>query len=249
MVKRLRRSARPIVEISIPSIRILPSVASTNLKKDSANVLLPDPVLPRIPTWQQVGYFQQYGKTTHAFSPGCTSKLMWWRTSGNSGWKNTASIWMQNKQDVHKTNRVTNNKVLAFDFPMRRPGRIRSWFHKLGRFTLEVSVFFNSLHSNLDNVWWCLIDDKGRRTMDCSRATNRRTIHKRSMVIVEANDRANPAKDADTPGVIRQTSPVAPTIPADRRLKRTDNQRFTATQISMGLDLPHNSNYLPPHIQ
>jgi len=65
------------------------------------------------------------------------------------------------------------------------------------------------------------------------------------MVTVEANARANPAKAADTLGVIRQTSPVAPTIPEDRRLKRTDNQRFTAREISMGLDLPTRATYLP----
>ena len=50
MVKRLRRSVNPIFEVSTPSTRIRPSVASTNLKNDSANVLFPDPVLPRIPT-------------------------------------------------------------------------------------------------------------------------------------------------------------------------------------------------------
>ena len=54
MVKRLRkkkkrRSVNPIVEMSTPSTRIRPSVDSTNLKNDSANVLFPDPVLPRIP--------------------------------------------------------------------------------------------------------------------------------------------------------------------------------------------------------
>jgi hypothetical protein len=66
--------------------------------------------------------------------------------------------------------------------------------------------------------------------MDCSKPTNLRTINRRSLVIVEANVRVNPAVDAVVPGVIRQTTAVAPKIPADRRLKRKDNQRFTVTE-------------------
>jgi hypothetical protein len=40
----LRRSLRPIVVISIPSNSIVPEVGSTNLKKDVANVDLPQPI-------------------------------------------------------------------------------------------------------------------------------------------------------------------------------------------------------------
>jgi hypothetical protein len=62
-VTRLRRSVSPILEISvqlalavlihapIPSIVILPAVASTNLKKLKARVDLPQPVDPTIPTF------------------------------------------------------------------------------------------------------------------------------------------------------------------------------------------------------
>lgn len=67
--------------------------------------------------------------------------------------------------------------------------------------------------------------------MDCSSPTNLRTINRRSLVMVEANASANPAADAVIPGVIRQAAPVAPTIPADKRLKRIDNHRFTVTYL------------------
>lgn len=50
IVNRLLRSVNPILDMSTPSTRILPSVASTNLKNESARVLFPEPVLPRIPT-------------------------------------------------------------------------------------------------------------------------------------------------------------------------------------------------------
>jgi hypothetical protein len=40
----LRRSLRPIVAISIPSNSIFPEVGSINLKKDVANVDLPQPI-------------------------------------------------------------------------------------------------------------------------------------------------------------------------------------------------------------
>ncbi len=51
MVNRLLRSVNPILEVSIPSTRMRPCVASTKRKKDKASVLFPDPVLPKIPTW------------------------------------------------------------------------------------------------------------------------------------------------------------------------------------------------------
>lgn len=50
--------------------------------------------------------------------------------------------------------------------------------------------------------------------------------------MVEANARANPAAGAVMPGVMRQATPVAPTIPADKRLKRIDNHRFTVIDMS-----------------
>lgn len=50
-LNRLRRSVKPTLDRSTPSIKIFPSVASTNLKKDRARVLFPEPVLPRIPIY------------------------------------------------------------------------------------------------------------------------------------------------------------------------------------------------------
>lgn len=69
MVSLLRRSVRPIFAISKPSMRIRPSTGSTNRKNDSARVLFPDPVRPRMPT----------------FSPGRTSNERWCSTLGRSG--------------------------------------------------------------------------------------------------------------------------------------------------------------------
>lgn len=47
----LRKSVKPIFEMSTPSMTIFPSVASTNRKNESASVLFPEPVLPSIPTY------------------------------------------------------------------------------------------------------------------------------------------------------------------------------------------------------
>src|SRR5882757_2206446 len=49
MVSLLRRSESPIVEISRPSTVTHPSVASTKRKNESARVLFPEPVRPRMP--------------------------------------------------------------------------------------------------------------------------------------------------------------------------------------------------------
>lgn len=51
MVRLLLKSLVPIFEISTLSIIILPSVASINRKNERANVDLPLPVLPTIPTF------------------------------------------------------------------------------------------------------------------------------------------------------------------------------------------------------
>ena len=69
MVNRDRKSSRPILEMSIPSIRIEPECASTKRKKEAARVLLPQPVEPTMPT----------------FSPALIEKVKSWRTSGSSG--------------------------------------------------------------------------------------------------------------------------------------------------------------------
>jgi len=58
------------------------------------------------------------------------------------------------------------------------------------------------------------------------------TMKSRSLVIVEANANAKPAVDALILGVIRQTSPVAPTTAAESKLKRTDSHRFTGSKVS-----------------
>ena len=45
--------------------------------------------------------------------------------------------------------------------------------------------------------------------------------------IVEANTRANPAEAAEIFGDIRETTAIAPTRPADSRLKRMESHRLT----------------------
>ena len=53
------------------------------------------------------------------------------------------------------------------------------------------------------------------------------TMNKRSIVIVEAKASANPAKEAEMLGVSKATKAMAPTIPAESRLKRIDSHRLT----------------------
>jgi len=55
-------------------------------------------------------------------------------------------------------------------------------------------------------------------------------MNSRSPVILDAKARAKPAIDALMLGVMRQAKPVAPTTPAERRLKRTDSQRLTRSK-------------------
>eukprot|EP00834_Sanchytrium_tribonematis_P004711 NODE_246_length_11841_cov_1.234032.p7 type:complete len:116 gc:universal NODE_246_length_11841_cov_1.234032:10932-11279(+) len=69
IVKALLRSSRPILLIFMPSISILPSLASMNLKKATAKVLLPAPVRPTIPI----------------FSLGNTVKVNCFKTGGKAG--------------------------------------------------------------------------------------------------------------------------------------------------------------------
>lgn len=53
MLRFPRRSWSPIVDISIPSIIILPPDPSRTLNKQFVSVDLPAPVLPTIPTWNR----------------------------------------------------------------------------------------------------------------------------------------------------------------------------------------------------
>ena len=69
IVSLLRKSVRPSREISNPSMTIWPCTGSTKRGKDSASVLLPDPVRPKMPI----------------FSPGRTVKHRSCRTSGKLG--------------------------------------------------------------------------------------------------------------------------------------------------------------------
>lgn len=51
IVRRLRRSVKPILLVSRLSISIRPSVGSTKRKNERARVLFPEPVRPRMPTY------------------------------------------------------------------------------------------------------------------------------------------------------------------------------------------------------
>ncbi len=67
-----------------------------------------------------------------------------------------------------------------------------------------------------------------------------------SFVTVEANANANPAVDADMPGVKIATNAVNPIIALDSKLKRADSHRFTAgCQINTCFSV----GYVPPHNQ
>ena len=69
LTNRARKSWIPIFEMSTPSIKILPSVGSTNRKILIANVLFPEPVRPNKPI----------------LSPGFSVNDTSCRTAGNSG--------------------------------------------------------------------------------------------------------------------------------------------------------------------
>ena len=58
---------------------------------------------------------------------------------------------------------------------------------------------------------------------------SKHTMNKRSLVIIDANARANPAVEALMFGVTRYTKLVAPTKAAESRLKRIESHRFTTT--------------------
>lgn len=48
--RRLRRSNSPMLQMSTPSMMMLPALGSMTLKRDIISVLLPQPVLPAMPT-------------------------------------------------------------------------------------------------------------------------------------------------------------------------------------------------------
>ena len=85
IVRRLRRSAKPILLVSRLSISIRPSVGSTKRKNERARVLFPEPVRPRMPTYVVWTSDQWFSILRLTFSPGLISKLRWWSTSGKSG--------------------------------------------------------------------------------------------------------------------------------------------------------------------
>ena len=74
-------------------------------------------------------------------------------------------------------------------------------------------------------------------------------MNKRSLVIVEANARANPAVEALILGVRRHTKPATPMATAESRLKRTESQRFTMNDEESTHIREHISQVIPPHIQ
>lgn len=80
-------------------------------------------------------------------------------------------------------------------------------------------------------------------TIDCSSPTKRRiwvqvnyrgwqiiiilTMKRKLCPIIDANTSANPANDAEMLGDIKETTAIAPTRPADSRLKRIESHRLT----------------------
>ena len=78
---------------------------------------------------------------------------------------------------------------------------------------------------------------------------SKHTMNKRSLVIVEAKARANPAVEALTLGVMRHTKPVTPTTPEESRLKRTESQRFTTNDGESTNIQEQIWQIIPPHIQ
>jgi len=153
---------------------------------------------------------------------------------------------------------------------MGRPRSGRPRFNKFRRFTFQFWVFFDTFKSDLKNVSQLktrpyftflfyeplIVPDQQIVEPDFflhSRNSNKITLltmKSKSPVIVEANARAKPAKDAVILGVTRHTNPVAPTIAADTRLNRTESHRLTGGDIRIRETSIDNSQMgTPPHIQ
>ncbi len=161
---------------------------------------------------------------------------------------------------------VTNHEIFAFDCTLGRPWSGRSRFDILWRLSFEVSVFFDAFQSNLMEYWY-QICNKQKKTgwpwtaqvlqifapewchIQQQHCFNQaaRTIKRRSPVIVEENASANPAMDAVILGVIKQTRPVAPTIPAESKLKRTESQRFTTAKDKQWRRCKNRGCFTSPH--
>lgn len=151
------------------------------------------------------------------------------------------------------THSISNNKVFALDGATWGPRSGWSGFNEFRWFTFQLRIFFDAFQSNLRKVNWVLTAEHLSHSDRPLTAPNQRiaepnwkcmwaavvwpwrktsTMNNKSPVIVEANARAKPAKDADMLGVTRHTNPVAPTIAADTRLNRTDSHRLTRKRVN-----------------
>ena len=181
IVSLLLRSVRPICEISSPSTRMHPSVASTKRKKDSASVLFPDPVRPRIPTWQTPpektsSALKKMTKPT--FSPGRIEKLRLCSTFGRSGCVQSESRepTLVSDENAH---RVSDDEPFAVDFSLGRPRSGRARLDELGWLALQLGILLHPFERHLrpsgGRQWPTLRRWRDELTIDCSKLTNRRT--------------------------------------------------------------------------
>jgi hypothetical protein len=132
MVRLRRRSVRPRVLMSIPSMEIFPLLASTKRKNERARVLFPEPVRP----------------TTPIFSPGNTWKLRPWRTSGRSGYQGSREF--KDGSEVWYKYRVADGEVLTNDFASGRPWNGRTGLLSFRRFTRQIRCFLDTFDGNLE---------------------------------------------------------------------------------------------------
>ena len=86
------------------------------------------------------------------FSAGLITKFKWWSTSGSSGW-NSRQV-KKIGYDKGKTYSVTDDKILTFDRPSRRPWERRSWFYEFRWFSFKVGILLNTFQCNLYHSDW-----------------------------------------------------------------------------------------------
>ena len=138
---------------STPSIKIFPSVASTNRKKDSASVLFPEPVLPRTPTYNTpsreletlAGTWIAY-LLSGVYLERKSMKYIW-----QLGLKRFVSGHFRQGTVGLRTHRISNDEVFALNTSSGRPGRRRPGLDELRRLTFEFRVFLDSLNGDLES--------------------------------------------------------------------------------------------------
>jgi hypothetical protein len=132
----------------------------------------------------------------------------------------------------HGAHSIANDEVFHSYFTVGRPRCSRTWFKEFSRFALEFRILLDSLQrhhrlfqTNEPANLRALCEELGARVREVL------TMNSKSLVIVDANAKAKPAREALMLGVTRHARPAAPTMAEERRLNRMDNQRLTTQNV------------------